>query len=186
LPTLIAELIARLITLNPITSNLLEGIIRLLILVLYVWLIGFSKDISRVFAYHGAEHKTINAFEDSVEMNVGNVKKYPLAHPRCGTSFLLTLVILSVVVFSLLGPMPLWLKIISRILLIPVITMIAYEIIRFISDHLDNPLVAAFSIPNMLLQKLTTREPDEKMIEVAIESLKNLLQLEDVYQLKVE
>jgi uncharacterized protein YqhQ len=126
LPTFIAELISRLVSLKGFAINLIEGLVRLVILVLYIWAIGLSRDISRVFAYHGAEHKTINAYEGSAEINVAEVKKYPLEHPRCGTSFLLTLVIFSIIVFSLLGPLSFWLKIISRILLVPVIAMFAY------------------------------------------------------------
>jgi uncharacterized protein YqhQ len=179
LPTLIAELVSRLIDLSDLALNLVEGLVRLSVMLLYVWIIGFSKDISRVFAYHGAEHKTINAYEEMVEINVQQVKKFPLAHPRCGTSFLLTLVIFSIVVFSLLGPLTFWLRILSRILLVPVIAMFAYEIIRFMGDHMENPVMRLVTAPNLLLQNLTTREPDEKMIEVAITSFNKLLQLEE-------
>lgn len=179
LPTFIAELVSRIISLGDLGINLVEGLARLVILILYIWLIGFSKDISRVFAYHGAEHKTINAYEESVDITVEDVKKFPLAHPRCGTSFLLTLVIFSVIVFSLFGQPPLWIKIVTRVLLAPVIAMVAYEIIRFMGDHLENPMIRLLTAPNLLLQKLTTREPDEKMIEVAIASFNKLLQLEE-------
>lgn len=179
LPTFITEMISRAITMTSLAANLVEGLIRLIILIGYIWAIGRSKEISRVFAYHGAEHKTINAYEDSVEITVSNVKAYPLAHPRCGTSFLLTLVIFSILVFSLLGPLPFWLKILSRILLVPVIAMFAYEIIRFMGDHLDNPIIRIITSPNLLLQNLTTREPDEKMVEVAITSFEKLLKLEE-------
>jgi uncharacterized protein YqhQ len=179
LPTLIAELISRVFGLTALALNLAEGLMRLAVMLIYIWVIGFSKDISRVFAYHGAEHKTINAYEEMVEITVPQVKKYPLAHPRCGTSFLLTLVIFSIVVFSLLGPLSLWLRLISRIVLVPVIAMFAYEIIRFMGDHMENPIMRLITAPNLLLQNLTTREPDEKMIEVAITSFKKLLQLEE-------
>jgi uncharacterized protein YqhQ len=104
--------------------------------------------------------------------------KYPVAHPRCGTAFLLTLVILSILVFSLLGPMTIWLKILSRVLLIPVLAMLSYELIRWMGDHQENKLVKIMVAPNLALQKLTTREPDAKMVEVAISSFKQLLQLE--------
>lgn len=179
LPTFITEMISRAITMTSLAANLVEGLIRLIILIGYIWAIGRSKEISRVFAYHGAEHKTINAYENSVEITVSNVKAYPLAHPRCGTSFLLTLVIFSILVFSLLGPLSFWLKILSRILFVPVIAMFAYEIIRFMGDHLDNPIIRIITSPNLLLQNLTTREPDEKMIEVAITSFEKLLKLEE-------
>lgn len=179
LPTLIAELVSRVINLTDLGLNLVEGLARLSVMLLYVWIIGFSRDISRVFAYHGAEHKTINAYEEMVEISIPDVKKFPLAHPRCGTSFLLTLVIFSIIVFSLLGPMTFWVRILSRIILVPVIAMFAYEIIRFMGDHMENPLMRLITTPNLLLQNLTTREPDVEMIEVAITSFKKLLQLEE-------
>lgn len=179
LPTVIAEMVSRVFKLSGLTVNLVEGLMRLSVMLLYIWVIGFSKDISRVFAYHGAEHKTINAYEEMVEITVPHVKEYPLAHPRCGTSFLLTLVIFSIIVFSLLGPLAFWVKIISRIVLVPVIAMFAYEIIRFMGDHMENPLMRLITAPNLLLQNLTTREPDVKMIEVAITSFNKLLQLEE-------
>jgi uncharacterized protein YqhQ len=110
---------------------------------------------------------------------VDNVMKYPLAHPRCGTSFLLTLMVLSVLIFSILGPMNLWMRLLSRILLIPVIAMLSYEVIRWMGNHLENPLVRLITSPNLALQKLTTREPDKAMVEVAITSFKQLLELEN-------
>jgi uncharacterized protein YqhQ len=178
LPTVIAELLSKWLQATHFATSVIEGIVRLALLVGYIWVIGRAEDIARVFAYHGAEHKTINAFEDGVEINVENVMKYPLAHPRCGTAFLLTLVILSILVFSLLGPMVLWLKLVSRVLLIPVLAMLSYELIRWMGDHLENKLVKIMVAPNLGLQKLTTREPDEQMVEVAISSFKQLLQLE--------
>lgn len=178
LPTILSELVSRWLDLSPFLVNLVEGIFRLAILVLYIWAIGFSKEISRVFAYHGAEHKTINTFENGKEIVFANVSEFPLAHPRCGTSFLLTLVIFSIVTFSLLGPLPFLLRLLSRILFVPFLAMFAYELIRFMGNHIDNPIIRIFTSPNMILQNLTTREPDEKMIEVAIVSFNKLLQLE--------
>ena len=148
-------------------------------LVFYLWIIGKSGDISHVFAYHGAEHKTINAFENNVDINIKNVKPFPLAHARCGTSFLLTLVIISIIIFSLLGQMPLWKRIISRILMVPIIAMFSYEVIKWMGDNSENTLVKAVSYPNLLLQKLTTREPTEEMIEIAITALNKLIKLEN-------
>lgn len=179
LPTFLTELITRLVSLSSFSANIVEGVIRLLILILYIWSIGQAKDIARVFSYHGAEHKTINAYEDEAEITVENVKKYPLAHPRCGTAFLLTLMVLSVVVFSILGPIPFWLRLFSRIILIPVIAMFSYELIRWMSNHLENPVVRIITAPNLALQSLTTREPDEAILEVAISSFKQLLELEN-------
>lgn len=159
-------------------SNLLEGFIRLLLLVGYVWAIGFMPDIRRVFSYHGAEHKTINAFEAGAELTPATVSKFPLEHTRCGTAFLLTLVLLSILVFTILGPLPVAWRLITRILLIPVLAGIAYEIIRWTASHIQNPIVRALVRPNLALQSLTTREPDEKIIEVAIASFHAMRQAE--------
>jgi len=149
-------------------GNLAEGALRLLILIGYIGLIGRIPEIGRVFMYHGAEHKTINAFEDGAELTPETVKRYPLEHPRCGTSFLLTLVLMSVVIFSLLGPLPLGVKLASRILMIPVLAGIAYEYIRWTANNLDHPLVRWLVRPNLALQRLTTREPSLDQLEVAI------------------
>jgi uncharacterized protein YqhQ len=178
LPTFIADLIVRVWRMPPFFMNLLEGLVRLVILITYIWAIGQTKDIARVFAYHGAEHKTINAFEQGVEITVDNVKKYPLAHPRCGTSFLLTLVFLSIIIFTIIGPLPLGIRILSRIAFVPIVAMFAYEIIRWMSDHLNNPIVKILTTPNLMLQKLTTREPSSDILEVAISSFNKLLELE--------
>ena len=179
LPSLLIHTLSRFVELSTFVINFGEGITRLLVLVFYLWIIGKASDISRVFAYHGAEHKTINAFENSVDINIENVKTFPLAHARCGTSFLLTLVIISIIIFSLVGPMPLWKRIISRILLVPVIAMFSYEVIKWMGDNSNNILVKAVSYPNLLLQKLTTREPNEDMIEIAITAFNKLLKLEN-------
>jgi len=179
LPSLLIHTLERFVDLSTFVINFGEGITRLLVLVFYLWVIGKASDISRVFAYHGAEHKTINAFENNVDINVENVKPFPLAHARCGTSFLLTLVIISIIIFSLLGQMPLWERIISRILMLPIIAMFSYEVIRWMGDNSENALVKAISYPNLLLQKLTTREPNEEMIEIAITALKKLIELEN-------
>lgn len=179
LPTFIAELISRFFNLGYLSLNILEGFIRLLILVLYIWLIGRSKEISRVFAYHGAEHKTINAYENNEKISLSNIMDYPLEHPRCGTSFLLTLVVFSILIFALLGPLPFGLRIATRILLIPLIAMIAYEIIRFMGDHIEHPLIRILTLPNLFLQKLTTREPTQEMVEISISAFNKLIQLEN-------
>jgi len=179
LPSLLIHTMSRFVELSTIVINFGEGITRLLILVFYLWIIGKASDISRVFAYHGAEHKTINAFENNVDINIENVKPFPLAHARCGTSFLLTLIIISIIIFSLLGSMPLWKRIISRILMVPIIAMISYEVIKWMGDNSNNVLVKAVSYPNLLLQKLTTREPNEDMIEIAIKAFNKLIKLEN-------
>ena len=149
-------------------GNFIEGMIRLLILVGYIWFIGRIPDIKRVFAYHGAEHKTINAFESGAELTPESVKQFSLEHPRCGTAFLLTLVLLSILFFSLLGPMSLGLRLASRIIMIPLLAGVAYEYIRWTSNHMDSSLVKWMVRPNLALQRLTTREPDLAMLEVSI------------------
>ena len=159
-------------------GNILEGVIRLGLIVGYLWIIGFMPDIKRLFGYHGAEHKTINAFEAGVELTPASVAKFPLEHPRCGTAFLLTVVIFSILLFTLLGPLPGWLRLVSRVALIPVIAGIAFEYIRFTARHLNNPLVKILVVPNLLLQRLTTREPDEAMLEVAITAFNTMREQE--------
>jgi len=161
-------------------GNLVEGLVRLLFLIVYIWAVGFMPDIRRVFGYHGSEHKTINAFEAGAELTPENVSTYSLQHARCGTAFLLTLALLSVLVFTLLGPLPsLWWRLGSRILLIPVIAGISYEYIRWTARHLDSAIVRTMIKPNLALQMLTTREPDLKMLEVAIAAFQTMRKAED-------
>jgi len=160
--------------LNVWAAAVLEGIFRLLLVVGYIWAIGKMEDIHRVFQYHGAEHKTINAFEAGVELTPENVAKFPLEHPRCGTSFLLTLVLLSVVVFSFLHPLSVPLQIAGRLVLIPLLAGVAVEYIRWTANNLSSPLVKAIIRPNLALQGLTTREPDLAMLEVAIRSFNEM------------
>jgi uncharacterized protein YqhQ len=163
---------------STLAHNLLEGVMRLLILVGYIWAIGFMPDVKRLFGYHGAEHKTINAYEAGAELTPENVTNYPIEHPRCGTAFMLTFVLLSVVVHSLLGDQTIFWRLASRILLIPVIAGIAVEYIRWTANHLDSPLVRLLIKPNLALQSLTTRQPDTSMLEVAIESFKTMRKAE--------
>lgn len=151
-------------------GSITEGGVRLLLIVGYMWGIGFMPEIRRLFGYHGAEHKTINAYEAGAELTPAQVARFPLEHPRCGTAFLLTVVVFSIIAFTLLGPMSVAARLLSRIVLVPVIAGIAYEYIRFTAKHLNNPLVKVLVIPNLMLQRLTTREPDEHMLEVAIAS----------------
>lgn len=156
-------------------TNLVEGIIRILILIAYILLISRMEDIKRVFGYHGAEHKTINAFEAGAELTPEEVAKYSLEHPRCGTAFLLTVMIFSVIVFTLLGPIDsILIKLLTRVVLVPVLASISYEYIRWTARNLDSPLVRAIIKPNLALQRLTTKEPDMKMLEVAIASFKTM------------
>jgi uncharacterized protein YqhQ len=183
-PALIAGLFMHFTTMTPWVSNVLEGLLRLIILLLYMWSIGRIPDIKRVFMYHGAEHKTINAFEDGIELTPENVMQYSVEHPRCGTSFILTLVILSILIFTLLGPMPLHWRLISRILLIPVLAGLSYEYIRLLSKHLDLPIVSLLIKPNLLLQRLSTKEPTKDMLEVSVKALKTLMNMEQDQQQK--
>ncbi len=149
----------------------LEGAIRIALLVGYVWAIGRSEEIARVFQYHGAEHMTIHAFEQGQEPTVPAVRRFAKEHPRCGTSFLLTVGVVAVLVFALLGSPPLWWRLASRVVLIPLIAAVAYEAIRFAGFHQRWPVVRWLFAGNMALQKLTTRAPDDEQIQVAIAAL---------------
>jgi uncharacterized protein YqhQ len=168
LPAGIGQLTEHFLGWSSLWSNLLEGVIRLGLLVGYIWLIGRLPDVNRVFSYHGAEHKTINAFEDGADLTPQNVSRYPLEHARCGTAFLLTLVVFSIIFFSLFGSLPVGLRLLSRIIFIPVIAGIAYEYIRWTANHMSSPFVRALVKPSLALQRLTTREPSLDMLEVAI------------------
>ncbi len=157
------------------SKNLAEGVVRLVILVAYIYLIGRVPDIRRVFGYHGAEHKTINAYEAGATLVPSEVMKYSTRHPRCGTGFLLFVVFVSVLVFATLGWPALWLRILSRILLVPVIAAISYEIIRLGARYYHIGPVRMILAPSLAMQALTTREPDEGMLETAIVALLRVL-----------
>lgn len=163
--------------------NVLEGVIRLAILVGYVALIGMLRDIKRVFAYHGAEHMAVHTHEAGLPLEVGNVRRFPTAHPRCGTAFLLTVVLVAIVVFAFVPRSNLGMLIASRVVLIPVIAAISYEIIRFNGAHQGNPLTRLFTYPGMLLQRLTTRIPDDSQIEVAIQAMETALAADQAREL---
>ncbi len=149
-------------------GNLLEGLIRLVLVIAYIAFVGRLPDVSRVFAYHGAEHKTINAFEAGSDLVASRVATFPREHARCGTAFLLTVVVFSVVVFSLLGPLALVPRLISRLLLVPLLAGVAYEYIRLTGRFSSSPWMKPLLAPNLAMQALTTREPDQAMIEVAL------------------
>jgi len=168
LPATVGQLTERFFHWNSWWSNLLEGVARLALLISYIWAIGQMPPVRRVFSYHGAEHKTINAYESGVELIPENVTKYSLEHPRCGTAFLLTLVVMSIILFSMLGPLPFGWRLASRILLLPVLAGLAYEYIRWTAKHMDSRLVRMLVAPNLSLQHLTTREPSLEMLEVSI------------------
>ena len=162
------------ITDDPVFLNLMEGALRLLIFLAYIGAISVMKDIQRVFQYHGAEHKTIACFEAGEALTVENVRKHTRLHKRCGTSFLLIVMLVSIFVFAFLGWPDLWLRILSRVVLLPVVAGISYEIIKF-SASSDNCVLGWAIKPGLWLQYMTTREPDDDMIEVAIESVKAVL-----------
>jgi uncharacterized protein YqhQ len=158
--------------------NVIEGVIRLVIAVGYIWAIGKMPDISRVFAYHGAEHKTINAYEAKADLTPEIVRGYSLEHPRCGTGFLLTVVIFSILIFSPLRPLAFWVRVPLQVLLVPAVACLAYEYMRWTANHLENRLVRWLIWPNLALQHLTTREPTLAMLEVSIASFKSMLESE--------
>jgi len=178
-PLAVVGLAEQFVGAHTIWSNLAEGLIRLVLLVGYVALIGLMPDVRRVYAYHGAEHMTIHAWEHNDPRDPEHVAKYPPAHPRCGTAFLLEVVAISVVLFALLGTPDLWLRILSRVLLIPVIAGIAYELLRLGGKYPNSPLLKLVVAPGLLLQALTTRYPDATQMEVAIASMNELLKRED-------
>jgi uncharacterized protein YqhQ len=149
-------------------SDVAEGVLRLAILVAYIWGISFLKDIKRVFAYHGAEHMAVHAYEAGLPLSVGNVRKFGTPHPRCGTAFLLTVALVSIIIFALLMTPSMEWRIVSRVVLIPVIAAVSYEIIRFSGAHQHWLIGQLLSRPGLLLQRLTTRAPDDSQIEVAI------------------
>lgn len=155
--------------------NVVEGLIRLGLLIGYMAAIAQAEEIRRVFAYHGAEHKTINAYEDGTMLTVDGVRPYSRQHPRCGTAFLLTVALISVLVLAPLGRPSFLVRIATRLALLPVIAGISYEILRFTARNQHNPLIRWMIVPNLALQNLTTREPDDDMLEVAIQALESVL-----------
>ncbi len=168
LPALAADLVS---DDSDLLFSVVEGVIRLALFIGYIWLIGRSKDIARVFEYHGAEHMSIHAYEAGDPLNVNSVGRYPPEHPRCGTSFLLIVVLGSIILFTFLGQPDLWFLIVSRLVGIPIIAGLAYELLRWSGTRPDGWLASALAKPGIWLQKLTTAVPDEDQIEVAISSL---------------
>ncbi|CAN5752587.1 hypothetical protein BH23CHL2_BH23CHL2_02340 [soil metagenome] len=161
--------------------NIVEGLLRLALLIGYLMLIAQAEDIRRVFSYHGAEHKTINAYEKGLPLDVENIRPQPLEHIRCGTAFLLLVVLISVVVFSLLGRPSLFWLITSRIVLVPVIAAIGFEVIRFGARHSESTIMKLVLTPGLVLQRLTTREPDDDMLEVAVAAFKRVAARDGVF-----
>ena len=178
IPTGAAHLAAA-YTNDPIVFNLIEGGIRLAVFLLYIWGISWMGRIRRVFQYHGAEHKTIHCYEAGEALTVENVQKFPRLHPRCGTNFLLIVMVIAIVFHVFFGWPDLWLRILSRLAVLPVVAGVSYEIIRF-AGRSENRIVRILITPGLWLQYLTTRPPDDEMVEVAIESLKAVLPPEDI------
>lgn len=181
LPTATASFAAHMLKGGHLLATTIEGVVRVALFLLYIWAISKMKDIQRVFQYHGAEHKAIYAYENKEELTIANAQKYTTLHPRCGTSFLLIVMIFSIFIFAISDAMLLKnfegalrevVKHLSRIILIPLVAGAAYEFQRFTSRNLDNPLIRLIASPGMGLQKMTTREPDDSQVEVAIVALK--------------
>ncbi len=170
------------ITQDHMALNLAEGVLRMAIFLAYIAAISSMNDIQRVFQYHGAEHKTIYTYEAGLPLKVENVRPFSTLHPRCGTNFLMIVMLISMFIFTFLGWPSLFERIASRIILMPVIAGVSYELIRYAGAHTDNPLVRIAITPGLLLQKLTTRQPDDSQIEVAIASLKAVVPPEDLAQ----
>ena len=170
------------ITQDHMALNLAEGVLRMAIFLAYIAAISSMNDIQRVFQYHGAEHKTIYTYEAGLPLKVENVLPFSTLHPRCGTNFLMIVMLISMFIFTFLGWPSLLERIASRIILMPVIAGVSYELIRYAGAHTDNPLVRIAITPGLLLQKLTTRQPDDSQIEVAIASLKAVVPPEDLAQ----
>jgi len=181
LPAFIAGKLDQAFGLGVWWGNVIEGVLRLIVLVGYLAIVGKMQEIKRTFMYHGAEHKTINAFEAHVEMIPEEVAKMSTCHPRCGTSFLLTFLVTSTFIFALLGPLSILVRLASRVIMLPLIAGIAYEYIQWAAKNMDkSKFVNAIMQPNLWLQKLSTREPSLDMLEVSINAFTTMLQKEDL------
>ena len=173
LPTVAVGLLG-MITENIIALNLAEGAVRIAIFILYIALISKMEDIKTVFKYHGAEHKTIHCFENGLELTPANAHQFYTLHPRCGTSFMMFVMVIAVLTHALMGWPNVWLRILSRIAVLPIIAGLSYELLKW-AGRSDNIIVRTLSMPGIYLQKLTTKEPDEKHLEVAIAAMKAVL-----------
>ncbi|MFH1651112.1 MAG: DUF1385 domain-containing protein [Chloroflexota bacterium] len=163
---------------SSLVFHVIEGVIRLAFFVGYLWAISLLPDIKRVFTYHGAEHMTINALEADVPMEVGAIRKYGTAHVRCGTSFIFIVLVIAIIVFGIIGRQSVTVMLLSRILLIPVIAGVSYEITYFSARHTHHPLVRAILAPGLWLQSLTTGKPDDRQLEVAVVALQRAMEID--------
>jgi uncharacterized protein YqhQ len=183
MPLYLTKLLVPLIGDSNIVFNLVDGVIRVVVFLLYIWTISRMEDIQRVFQYHGAEHKSIFAFEAGEELTVENVRKHSRLHPRCGTSFLLIVMVVSIVIFSMIPKLwPFYLKAGSRVVLLPLIAGVSYEFLKWSAKNDNTPLVKMIIAPGLALQRLTTREPDESQMEVAIRSMEEALAVNAGYK----
>lgn len=162
-----------------LVRNFLEGVVRIAIFLAYILAISRIEGIRRVFQYHGAEHKTIAAHETGARLDIEGVRPFSTIHLRCGTNFLFLVMMISVVVFSLVGRDPLWWRLVSRIILIPVVAAISYEVLRISARHPRNIIVRILTAPGLWLQRITTREPDDDQVEVALAAIAELIARED-------
>lgn len=185
LPLFLVRTVDHLIA-SDLLSNLIEGLVRLGVLVGYIKAVGLMGEIRRVFAYHGAEHMTVHTYEAGEPLEVERVKAYSTAHPRCGTAFLLVVMVVAILVFAFLGRPPMLWRVLSRVALIPVIAAVSYEVIRFSGAHARHPLVRAIIYPSLWLQSLTTRRPDEGQIEVAIHAMKTAIAADEGREVEAE
>lgn len=173
IPTGIGGVFAKVIN-NDLILNLIEGLVRITILFLYIVIISKNKDIARVYQYHGAEHKSIYCYENNLELTVENARQFTTLHPRCGTNFMFIVMFISIILFSFFGwPNP-FVRVIMRIVCIPIVAGISYEIIKFLGKY-NNIFTKIIAYPGMMLQKFTTKEPDDEQLEVALEALKAVL-----------
>jgi uncharacterized protein YqhQ len=172
LPLLITKIVSRA---EGVMFNVIDGVFRLVIFIVYVLIISLMKDVRRIFQYHGAEHKVVNCLDHGKDINLGNVQAYSTLHPRCGTAFIMIVLIISIVVFSFIVTPSLWIKFISRIVLIPAIAGFSYELLKLSDRYKKSRLVWILSLPGLGVQKITTREPDQGQIEVAIEAMNGVL-----------
>ena len=171
LPTALTSLVKKTITSNVLVLNIIEGIIRVIIFISYIFIVCKLEDIKRVYQYHGAEHKTIFCYESGIELTAENAKKFERLHPRCGTNFLFLVMVISIIIFSFTGWESIGQRVISRVLLLPIVSGVTYEVIKWLGKS-DSKISKIIAWPGLLLQKITTQEPDESMLEVAITSLK--------------
>ena len=178
LPVGAAHLLQAVLGIGSLTTNLVDGSLRLALLIGYIWSIGRVPEIRRVFSYHAAEHMTIHAFEAGEPLEAVVVARHPKEHPRCGTAFLLTVALLSVVLFTGMGPMTLGARLVTRLVAIPLLASVAYEYVRLTARLADRRLGRVIAWPNLALQRLTTRPPSPEMVEVAIRSFEALLDRE--------